>query len=106
MEDLDMRKLLPLLALVLASPLFDSNLFASQRNDFRMEVLVDGAPRPEYFARGITYIEALKGREYEILLSNPYGVRVAVALSVAGLKSIDARHTDARAARKWVLEPY
>ena len=41
------------------------------------------------------YIEALKGREYEIRLRNPYPVRVAVALSVDGLNTIDARHTSA-----------
>ena len=39
-------------------------------------------------------------------LRNPYAVRVAVALSVDGLNTIDARQTTAAAARKWVLEPY
>ena len=37
---------------------------------------------------------------------NPYGVRVAVALSVDGLNTIDARETTAAAARKWVIGPY
>jgi hypothetical protein len=71
-----------------------------------MEVLVGGSPLPAYAARGAVYIEALKGREYEIRLRNPYPVRVAVALSVDGLNTIDARHTNAQAARKWVLGPY
>jgi hypothetical protein len=71
-----------------------------------MDILVDGHRRPTYPARGTLYIEALKGREYEIRLRNPYPIRVAVALSVDGLNTIDARHTDARAARKWVLGPY
>jgi hypothetical protein len=31
---------------------------------------------------------------------------VAVALSVDGLNTIDARHTAARDARKWILDPY
>src|SRR5262249_13931870 len=39
-------------------------------------------------------------------LRNPYAVRVAVALSVDGLNTIDARETSAAAARKWVLGPY
>ena len=39
-------------------------------------------------------------------MRNPYPVRVAVALSVDGLNSIDARHTGASDARKWVLDPY
>jgi len=71
-----------------------------------MEVFVEGRPLPSYAARGAVYIEALKGREYEIRLRNPYPVRVAVALSVDGLNTIDARHTNAQAARKWVLGPY
>lgn len=72
----------------------------------RMDVLVDGSPLPRYAARGTWYIEALKGREYEIRLRNPFPVRVAVALSVDGLNTIDARQTTAAAARKWVLGPY
>jgi hypothetical protein len=71
-----------------------------------LEVLVEGRPLPAHAARGTLYIEALKGREYEIRLRNPYPVRVAVALSVDGLNTIDARHTNAQAARKWVLGPY
>jgi len=71
-----------------------------------MEILVDGHRRPAYPARGTLYIEALKGREYEIRVRNPYPVRVAVALSVDGLNTIDAGHTNAQAARKWVLGPY
>jgi hypothetical protein len=71
-----------------------------------MEVLVGGRPLPSYAARGAVYIEALQGREYEIRLRNPYPVQVAVALSVDGLNTIDARHTSAQAARKWVLGPY
>ncbi|MCU0250011.1 MAG: hypothetical protein MUE61_07375 [Vicinamibacterales bacterium] len=71
-----------------------------------MEVLVGGSRLPSYAARGTVYIEALKGREYEIRLRNPYPVRVAVALSVDGLNTIDARHTSAAAGRKWVLGPY
>ena len=94
-----MRKLMILI--LLSTP-----LFAAQQNSFSIEVLVNGVPTPEYFARGTTYIEAFKGREYEVRLTNPFPFRVAVALAVDGLNSIDARHTDARAARKWVLDPY
>ncbi len=71
-----------------------------------LDILVRGSRLPAYHARGIAYIEALKGREYEIRLRNPYSVRVAVALSVDGLNTIDARHTTAAEARKWVIEPY
>lgn len=71
-----------------------------------VDVLVNGAPQRRYLHEGRWYIEAIKGREYAIRLRNPYGVRVAVALSVDGLNTIDARHTTASDARKWVLDPY
>jgi len=71
-----------------------------------MEILVRGTRLPAYAARGTRYVEALKGREYEIRLRNPFPVRVGVALSVDGLNTIDARHTSAATARKWVLGPY
>ena len=71
-----------------------------------VEILVDGTPQPRYAHEGRLYVEARKGREYAIRLRNPYAVRVAVALSVDGLNTIDARETTAADARKWVLGPY
>ena len=73
---------------------------------FQMEVLVNGRPLTEYYARGRTYVEALHGAEYELRLRNSSPDRVAVALSVDGLNTIDARHTSAWNASKWVVEPY
>src|SRR5256885_10750022 len=75
-------------------------------NGFAVEVLVDGRPLAEYAARGRRYIEALENAEYEVRIHNPFGTRVAVALSVDGLNSIDARHTSAWDAHKWVISPY
>ena len=74
--------------------------------NFELDVLVNGRPLQEYYARGRTYVEALQGAEYELRLRNPSADRVAVALSVDGLNSIDARHTSAWNASKWVIEPY
>jgi hypothetical protein len=71
-----------------------------------VEVVVDGCALREYRAYGTGYVEALKGKEYAIRLHNPFDVRVAVALSVDGLSTIDARHTTAAAARKWVIGPH
>jgi hypothetical protein len=71
-----------------------------------VEILVGGSAQRQYPFQGRSYIEAIKGREYAIRLRNPYGVRVAVALSVDGLNTIDARQTSASEARKWVLGPY
>jgi hypothetical protein len=71
-----------------------------------MEVLVNGRHVTEYFARGRTYVEAIQGAEYELRLRNSSPDRVAVALSVDGLNTIDARHTSAWNASKWVIGPY
>jgi hypothetical protein len=73
---------------------------------FGVEVLAGGAAREKYPARGRVYVEAVEGKEYALRLSNPLPVRVAVALSVDGLNTIDARRTTARDASKWVIPPY
>ena len=78
---------------------------APQR-EFDVAIVVDGRPLQEYAARGRRYVEAQEGAEYEIRLRNPYPFRVAVALSVDGLNSIDARRTTAWNASKWVIAPY
>src|SRR5258706_2257007 len=75
-------------------------------NGLTVAVLVDGRGLTEYAARGRRYVEALEGAEYEVRIHNPLGTRVAVALSVDGLNTIDARHTSAWDAHKWVIEPY
>ena len=73
---------------------------------FDLTVVVDGAPRAEYAHDGTVYIEAVRGASFGLRLTNPTPYRVAVALSVDGLNTIDARHTDPRSAAKWILEPY
>lgn len=78
----------------------------AKSNSFSVDVLVDGRRVSEYAARGRRYIEALENAEYELRIQNPTGSRVAVALAVDGMNTIDARHTSAWEARKWVIEPY
>jgi hypothetical protein len=73
---------------------------------FEVDVLVNGRSLEEYHARGKAYVEAIAGAEYEVRIRNPLPYRVAVALSVDGLNSIDARRTSAWNASKWVIEPY
>ncbi|HEX7677327.1 MAG TPA: hypothetical protein VF713_04340 [Thermoanaerobaculia bacterium] len=96
------RMILTLLFFALCS----SQSFAAGTSGFAVNVLVDDAPRAEYFHRGTVYIEAVRGASYSLRITNPTPYRVAVALSVDGLNTIDAKHTDARNASKWVLEPY
>lgn len=73
---------------------------------FEVQLIVTGRPLDEYFARGKSYVEAIEGAEYEVQVRNPLPYRVAVALSVDGLNTIDARRTTAWNASKWVIEPY
>src|SRR5919205_3093540 len=73
---------------------------------FGLDVLVGGSPLEALYGRGRRYVEAPEGEEYELLVRNPLPVRVAVALSVDGLNTVDARHTSAWDASKWVIEPY
>ena len=79
---------------------------SADRPSAGVEIMVNGVSQPKFAHNGRLYVEALKGREYAIRLRNPYPVRVAVALSVDGLNTIDARETSATDARKWVLGPY
>jgi hypothetical protein len=74
--------------------------------DLAVEVLVGGQSSREYHARGTTYVEARHGVEYSLRLSNRSGNRIAVALAVDGLNSIDAKTTTAASAAKWVLDPW
>jgi len=69
-------------------------------------VLINGAPAEKLYGRGRSYVEAAEGAEYELRVRNPLPVRVAVALSVDGLNTIDARRTSSWDAKKWVIEPY
>ena len=93
--------LLPLLFTLPHSP-----VLACDRGSVSLEVLVDGRPLSEYTARGTTYVEASRGGEYSLKVSNRTGGRIAVAVSVDGLNVIDAKTTSASDARKWVLDPW
>lgn len=74
--------------------------------NFELDVLVDGRALNEYQDSGRIFVDALQGAEYELRLRNPLPDRVAVALSVDGLNTIDAEQTSAWNASKWVIEPY
>jgi hypothetical protein len=95
-----------LLCVVLACVAGPSKLSASDGTGYSLAVLVDGVAVPEYAARNRVYVEALKGKEFVLRVSNPTGRRVAVALSVDGRNVIDAKRTSSREAAKWVLGPW
>ena len=87
-------------------PAQERRVVRPQYGSFGVEVLVGGGPLDVIYGRGRRYVEAREGAEYELLLRNPLPVRVAVALSVDGLNTIDARRTSAWDSSKWVIEPY
>lgn len=72
----------------------------------QMEVVVRGETRPVYYHHDKVYIEAERKQEYAIRLRNRSDRRLAVALSVDGLNTIDARHDSAKKASKWVIGPW
>jgi hypothetical protein len=72
----------------------------------KMELIVEGIQISRYYHQGTIYVEATKGKKYSIHISNPLGERVAVALSVDGLNTINAQHMEARLGAKWILGPY
>ena len=81
-------------------------LRASGPNGFDLDVVADGRALRELHGRGAVYVEALKNRPDQLRITNPLPVRVAVALSVDGRNTIDAKRSSAWDASKWVLEPF
>jgi hypothetical protein len=73
---------------------------------FDVQVLVSGQPVAQENSGGERRVEAVEGAEYELRITNPTSERMAVAVSVDGLNVIDARHTSAWDARKWVIHPH
>src|SRR5215213_1273070 len=98
--------LLMVFAGVLTASAQEGRVVRPQYGGFSLEVLVGGSPLDVLYGRGRRYVEAREGAEYDLLLRNPLPVRVAVALSVDGLTTKDARRTSAWDASKWVIEPY
>jgi hypothetical protein len=97
---------LPLIFAVLTAAAAAFPSAAIEHGPYSLEILVDGVPLDEFAARGRTYIEATEGHEYSIRVTNHTARRIAVALSVDGLNTIDAKTTTAGEASKWILSPY
>src|SRR5258708_16172673 len=95
------------LALPLALPLATAMpALAVAGGPYTLEVLGDGRQVAELYGKARRYVEASPGREYSLRLTNNSGRRVAIAVSVDGLNSIDAKTTTAQAGSKWILGPY
>ncbi len=77
-----------------------------ERNGVAIDILTKRGVCPIYFHHGKIYLEAVPSLPYNIKISNNLPERIAVALSVDGLNTIDGRRTSARAAAKWIIPPY
>ncbi len=77
-----------------------------ERRGFDVQLLVDGRPLATHRIGGRCFVDAVPGADYELRVTNPLPVRVAVALSVDGLNTIDARQSDAWDASKWLIRPH
>lgn len=51
-------------------------------------------------------IRVSEGDEYSIVVRNPLPVRVAAAVTVDGLNTLDGKRTSAAEGQKWIIEPY
>lgn len=91
------------IALILTG--ISSSLSAAHRQGFDLSVIIGGNESSEYDSRGKIYIEALREKDFALRVRNPTCQRIAVALSVDGLNVIDAKHTTAQEATKWLLAP-
>lgn len=60
----------------------------------------------EFRERGKAMLKVRPNEEYSIVVRNPLPVRVAVAVTIDGLNSIDGKRTSPRNAQKWMIEPH
>jgi hypothetical protein len=73
---------------------------------FEAYVAKSGGKRyKEFTETGRSMLRVRPNEEYSIVVRNPLPVRVAVAVSIDGLNSIDGKRTTLRNARKWIIEP-
>jgi hypothetical protein len=99
-------RILSLIAVITAVLIAVPPATAHNQDVLAMDVLVNGQPLREIHARSTTYIQAVRHAEYALRLQNRTGRRMAVALSVDGLNTIDAKTGSASKASKWVLDPW
>jgi len=60
-----------------------------QKNQIELNVVVNVNPIKEYGHKGLTYIEARRGKEYTLKIKNHYNHRVLVVPSVDGLNTLN-----------------
>jgi hypothetical protein len=97
------------LAGICAASLFSADAATTRFHgfDFASSVISDSYGRfSEISKNGSPYLQVQEGAGYSIVVSNPLPVRVAVAVSIDGLNSIDGKRTSPDDAQKWIIEAH
>ncbi|MCK5242317.1 hypothetical protein KAR34_07685 [bacterium] len=90
--------------------LVSTNLFAYserfQGYNFKAYVVKSNKRHYKEFKEGNkVMLKVRPNEEYSIVVHNPLPVRVAVAVAIDGLNSIDGKRTSPRNAQKWMIAP-
>jgi hypothetical protein len=94
---------------ICAAALFSADAATTRFHGFSFEssVISDGYGHfPEISRNGNPYLQVQEDAEYSIVVSNPLPVRVAVAVSIDGLNSIDGKRTSPNDGQKWIIEAH
>jgi hypothetical protein len=70
-----------------------------------IEVLIEGAPAPQFFHAGEQYVLGMRGARYTLRVWNRSYDRVEAVVSVDGLDVIDGKPADYREKRGYVIQP-
>lgn len=77
-----------------------------QKQDFEVEVLVNGSPVREYWKDGRTFVEGRKGQEYSLRIRNNGWRRILAVPSVDGLSVINGQVADVAGSPGYVIGPH
>lgn len=92
-------------ALLLAGNLLAAGTEFTGRGFEAWVIKANGKRYREFSESRGTVLKVKPNEEYSILVRNPLPVRVAVAVTIDGLNSIDGKRTSPRNAQKWMIEP-
>lgn len=70
-----------------------------------ISIVVENLEQAFFNFNGRWFVEALRGKDYTIRLYNPFDVRLAIALIVDGVNTIDGKTNTPEDGRKWVIKP-
>jgi hypothetical protein len=70
-----------------------------------VSIVIENLERAFLNFNGRWFVEALRGKEYTVRLYNPFDVRLAIALVVDGVNTIDGKTNAPEDGRKWVIRP-